>query len=209
MKIVFSFLTSWLLATLPSLAFSAQALEFSLHKNNSRTLTAILATGSIGEGDTDRLRSYLSKLTVRNNVAVYLSSPGGNLYEGMRLGIFFKNSRIKTVVEGGYDCASACALAFLGGTDSAGRTWRSSSDNSRLGFHAFRGVQNMAISPNQVQAIVADLLRYGRSVNAPIELLIAGFDTPSESIFWVSNQDICALGIKLWSNRTNSWACNP
>jgi hypothetical protein len=59
-----------------------------------------------------------------------------------------------------------------------------------------------------VQAAVADMLAYGKAVNAPIELLIAGFATPTNDVFWVSQTDICALGIKLWSTETHRFVCN-
>ena len=188
---------------------SAQCLEFSMHENNkSKTLTAILATGAIEEGDEARLQALLHRLTLKKYIAVYLASPGGDLYEGMRLGLYFHRHRIRTVVEGGYNCASACALAFLGGTNIDGRPWRSSSTDSRLGFHAFKGITEEAIDTNEAQRIVADILRYGKKVNAPIDLLIAGFSTPSKDIFWVSHSDVCALGIKLWSNDTDRFVCN-
>jgi hypothetical protein len=61
------------------------------------------------------LAAFLRSQTLRKNIAIYLASLGGNLYEGMELGLYFRQNRIKTVVEGGQDCASACALAFLGG----------------------------------------------------------------------------------------------
>jgi hypothetical protein len=184
------------------------ALEYQLHPNNKSTFTAILATGVIELGDTQRLDTLLRTLPQTSNRAVYLASDGGNLYEGIKLGLYFHEKRIKTVVEGGRDCASACALAFLGGTDSKGLPWRSSSTNSRLGFHAFSGITEMPISPDDVQGIVAAILAYGKHVNAPIELLIAGFSTPSRNIFWVSQEDICALRIKLWSNTTGQFICN-
>ena len=91
----------------------ALAMEFKLHPNNkSKTLTAILATGKIEEGDTQSLRQMLQKLPPKKNAAIYLASGGGNLFEGMRLGTFFRESRIKTVIEGGEECASACALVW-------------------------------------------------------------------------------------------------
>jgi len=187
---------------------SAHSLEYRLHDNNKPNLRAILAVGDIEPGDTERLDKFLSRLPRPNNSAIYLASSGGNLYEGIRLGLYFRQSLIKTVVEGGYDCASACALAFLGGTDNKGLPWRSSSTNSRLGFHAFKGITEMSISTDEVQKVVADILRYGKLVNAPIDLLIAGFSTPSRDIFWVSQQDICTLGIKLWSNTEHRFVCN-
>lgn len=200
------------LATLASLAMalmanSTSALEYAQHANTNKNLTAILATGEIKIGDIEKLSAYLRAQPYRKTVAVYLASPGGNLYEGMKLGLYFRENRIKTIVEGGEDCASACALAFLGGTDNNGQPWRSSSTNSRLGFHAFRGIEKMA-NADHVQKIVADMLRYGKVVDAPIDLLIQGFATPSESIFWVSSADVCALKIKLWSNDTKRFVCN-
>jgi hypothetical protein len=181
-------------------------MQFIEHPNNaSPTLTAILGIGDISPGDTEKLIELLHNTGRKKNTAIYLASPGGDLYEGMRLGLFFRSARIKTVVEGGMDCASACALAFLGGTDNNGRAWRSSSTNSRLGFHAFSGYN---LSQNDVQRVVADILSYGKNVDAPIDLLIVNFATPSEDISWVSQSELCALGIKLWSVSSDSFVCN-
>ena len=185
------------------------AMDFIVHPGNvSANLTPVLATGEIVSGDTVKLKSVLASLPVRKNTALYLSSPGGNLYEGMRLGLFFRANGIKTVIEGASDCASACAIAFLGGTDRNGKTWRSSSSNSRLGFHAFAGNDGPQLNSDEVQRVVSDLLNYGKAVDAPIELLISGFATPSNSIYWVPQVDICKLGIKLWSVDKNSFICN-
>jgi hypothetical protein len=184
----------------------AVSLDFFEHPNNkSSTLNAILALGDIVEGDADRLRSILRALPTKPNTAIYLGSSGGNLYEGIRLGVLFRQSRVKTVIEGGHDCASACAIAFLGGTDNSGAPWRSSSTNSRLGFHAFRGNTSDA---NHIQKIVSDILKYGAYVNAPTELLIVNFATPSDDIYWVPHRDICTLGIKLWSVTEDKFVCN-
>jgi hypothetical protein len=186
----------------------ALALDYSIHPNTNKSLTAVLATGKIKAGDVEGLAAFLRSQNLKKTIAIYLASPGGDLYEGMRLGLFFRQYKIKTVVEGGYDCASACALAFLGGTDENGLSWRSSSTNSRLGFHAFQGISQRAPNPDEVQGVVADMLRYGETVNAPIDLLIAGFSTPANDVFWVSQKDVCALGIKLWSNETKRFVCN-
>lgn len=197
------------LATLVACVGCAQALEFRPHPSNqSPTLTAVLASGEVVAGDTDRLDAYLASQPRRKNTAVYLSSNGGNLHEAMKLGRFFKQQRIKTVVEGNSDCVSACALAFLGGTDNQGKAWRSSTTGSRLGFHAFRSSNGETMPPDEVQSVVAEMLVFGQEVNAPIELLIVGFSTPSEEMFYPSDADICALGIKLWSIEKNRFVCN-
>ena len=99
------------------------AMEFTIHPNADRmpAVTAILASGPIEDGDVERLERFIATAPIRATTAIYLASPGGSLYEGMRLGLLFKEHRIKTVVEGDEVCASACALAFLGGHDNAGK----------------------------------------------------------------------------------------
>lgn len=185
----------------------ARALEFSVHPNFSGNLTAVLAEGEVKIGDTERLHLFLLRLPSPKRTAIYLASEGGSLYEGMRLGRYFSRHGIRTVVEGGQDCASACALAFLGGRDENGEVWRSSSDDSRLGFHAFSYPDSNHVDQNDTQRIVADVLSYARDVDAPLELLIVNFSTPSHSIYWLNNLEICALQIKLWSNTSNRFLC--
>lgn len=186
----------------------ASALEFSVHPNAASmpAVTAILAEGNIEDGDVERLSEFLSTVAVRKTTAIYLASPGGSLFEGMRLGRFFARHHIKTVVEGNRICASACALAFLGGRDNAGKAWRSSSSNSQLGFHAFSSADPMR-DENETQLVVSRVLDYGREIEAPLELLILNFATPSSSIYWLSEDEICSLGIKLWDVPGNRFIC--
>lgn len=200
---------SFFLCLLAVPAAKAAAMDFQIHPNsNSKTLTAILATGEIKEGDTQALRVFLRGLPAKPNAAVYLSSLGGDLYEGLKLGLFLRESRIKSVIEGGRPCFSACALAFLGGTDNNGKPWRSSSTNSQIGFHAFRPSSANAPTTDEIQKVVSEILSYGKAVEAPIELLIYGFATPSDDIFIVPNSDLCSFGIKLWSVETKKFVCS-
>jgi hypothetical protein len=187
----------------------ARALDFIIHPNNkSESLLAILATGEIHKGDAEKLSAFIASQPRRKHLAVYLGSEGGDLYEGMKLGLYFRATRIKTSLEGNMVCASACALSFLGGTDSKGKSWRSTSTNARLGFHAFRSGGGIGISSDDVQSVVADILSYGKRVDAPVELLILNFMTPSDQITWIPNDVICQLGIKLWNVATNKFDCN-
>ena len=143
-----------LMATYAIVPPKANALDFSLHPNTSDKLVAVLAEGDVVPGDSDRLKEFLALQPSRNRTAIYLASAGGSLYEGMRLGRYFSRHAVRTVVEGGRNCASACALAFLGGRDTNGQPWRSSSDNSQLGFHAFSSLGQMAADENEIQRVV-------------------------------------------------------
>ena len=94
-------------------------------------------SGEIGPDSTAALERLLPKLEPcilkdgrRASNFVYLSSGGGLLKDGYRLGELFRQYQIQTVVTGGQVCASSCAIAFLGGLH------RSMSHDAKLLFHA-------------------------------------------------------------------------
>ena len=93
--------------------------------------------GKIDDGDTFDLQVYIAGLPKKPTIVVYLDSPGGNLREGMRLGRFFNQNKIETVVDSKTRCTSACALAFLGGRDSNGKAQRTKASTAGVGFHSF------------------------------------------------------------------------
>ena len=188
------------------------ALQFSRHNTDSRTLNAIAATGEITPGDSEKLLEYLKTLPRKPRTAIYLSSPGGNLLEGLKLGYIFKERRIKTVVEGSPPnnvCASACALAFLGGHDSQGRPWRSSTTDSRLGYHQFQcGNGENCQNEQYTQYVVSAILKYGMDMGAPPKLFVEMFNrAPNEDLYWFSQSQLCSLGIKVWDMYNKRFLC--
>ncbi len=181
---------------------TAAALEFSRHKNDSKTLNAIFARGQVQSGDTDKLHRYLRDLPTKQSTTIYLSSLGGNLYESMALGRFFKNKRIRTVVEKGGMCTSACALAFLGGRDQNGKKWMSTSTTSILGFHAFSNGDDIKNEDtDHTLFTVSNVLEYGKEVGAPIDIFIKKFGTPSSSMYSFTNDELLNFGIKVWDDQ--------
>jgi hypothetical protein len=201
-----AWVTGILLLTLSSNALCA--LDFNRHNADTPKLNAIAATGKIDPGDSQKLLRYLRTLPRKPNTAVYLSSPGGSLIEGLKLGYLFKEMRIKTVVEGDRPnnlCASACALAFLGGHDLEGRPWRSSTTNSLLGYHQFYCGDGARCTDEQ--AAVSVILRYGKEVGAPLEIFIEMFDHPPQDMHWFSTNELCSLGIKVWDMSNKRFQC--
>lgn len=82
-------------------------------------------TGRFEQGDGDKLRVMLvglkgkaAKMTGQPLATAELSSSGGDLLEGMKVGYLFREFEVATLVRKGDICLSACALAFLGGTAS-------------------------------------------------------------------------------------------
>ncbi|MGQ3297647.1 hypothetical protein [Reyranella sp.] len=107
-------------ATIVSLTASAPTTLF------SRTVAVesprLRLTGMIESGDAERLRELLDKLRELAPqrpgmplATIELSSVGGDLSEGVRIGELLKNYRVVAVVRKQDLCLSACALALLGG----------------------------------------------------------------------------------------------
>ncbi len=193
----------WLVALLPD---KSDAMTFAVHGNNSHTLNAVLATGTIDWNDAEKLNQFLARQSNKHQTAIYLDSPGGSLEGGIRLGEYFKRNRIKTIVEGNKTCASACALAFLGGTDKYGNRWMSTTTSSGLGFHAFRNADgNPNGDTDETQQIVGKVLEYGQLVQAPMEIFVRNFKTPSDKIYWFSTDEALSLGIKVWDMENKSY----
>ena len=92
----------WIIAAFASVvcaAGAAHGLEFALHPNNkSATLTAVLATGEIVPGDTDRLLDFLNSIPRKTNTAIYLASGGGDLYCGIRCNADSDSSARRTAI---------------------------------------------------------------------------------------------------------------
>lgn len=65
-----------------------------------------------------------------SSAVVLMNSNGGLLLPGLEIGKAIRLKGFTTVVPEGFQCASACALAWLAGTP------RFMSPNGRVGFHA-------------------------------------------------------------------------
>ena len=132
----------------------------------------IRMTGMIEEGDAIRLRNMLVALrrgasrTPAGPLAILeLSSLGGDLLEGMKLGYMFREFDVATMVRAGDLCLSSCALAFLGGTSRHVATdidvARTVEIGGTLGFH------NFWLNPNHERA---------RAAATPTEGIAKGFN---------------------------------
>lgn len=112
----------------------------------------IRIAGVIKDGDSERLRDFLEDRrgvlagyrgpvdddAVRN---ICFDSPGGSFIEAIRLARIIKAAGIGTAVGKGSVCESACALAFMAGSQYSRGSTEVRSDrhlhsSARLGFHA-------------------------------------------------------------------------
>ena len=84
-------------------------------------VTTLRLTGGIETGDADRLRAILERIAAQGAkpeapfTTIELSSLGGSLTEGFKIGTLLRKHNVIAVVRKSDICLSACALAFLGG----------------------------------------------------------------------------------------------
>jgi hypothetical protein len=90
--------------------------------------TLIAIDGELELGDIDSFRAKTEPLPV-GRTTVEFRSKGGRLLAGIRIGAQIRAKRFNTVVPEGAQCASACALAWLGGAR------RFVGEDSSVGFH--------------------------------------------------------------------------
>ena len=88
----------------------------------------ITISGKIGLDAYDKLSTILSNESV--STVLFKNSGGGSFDFGLNIGKLISRKKIKTVAEG--ICASACAIAFLGGDS---REFSSEQPDSVLMFH--------------------------------------------------------------------------
>jgi len=88
------------------------------------TVTAIHLEGAITEGDSARVRAKAEETGLK---VLVLSSNGGVAVEGYELGYTIRELGLSTVVRRGESCLSACAIAFIAGTEKV--------SEGLLGFH--------------------------------------------------------------------------
>ena len=73
----------------------------------------IVLKGQIKQGDRDRLDRVIK---TDGAAVVSFNSPGGSYQEGLKIAQLLKERFVRSIVEDGASCVSACAIAFLGGS---------------------------------------------------------------------------------------------
>jgi hypothetical protein len=199
---------------LGAMAQPAAALEISRHApKDSAEVNAIQLTGKIEPGDTFNLQVYIASLPKKPNIVVYLHSPGGNLGEGMRLGLFFYRNKIETVVESKTSCTSACAIAFLGGRDNAdGKARRTKHSTANLGFHSFSRefdrdrsytAEDLKMIVRRTQVGVFAVAEYLRSIGTDLDFVRLMLRAAANEMNYLSNDDAITLNIRVWDEKSN------
>ncbi|WP_119389813.1 PAN domain-containing protein [Taklimakanibacter lacteus] len=141
-----------------------------------------------GELDFADTVEFLRKTQDLIHAVVLLKSPGGNAVAGVQIGRAIRQKGFRTVVPSAINCASACALAWLGGTP------RLMAESSQIGFHAaYVSRGGRARRSTTANAVVTEYLR---GLALPRRTIAHITGAPPERMYWLSIDDARSLGIE-------------
>jgi hypothetical protein len=172
----------------------ANAADIKLVRNTAGEPIISLA-GAIAPGDATNVDIMLASQAV---AGIRLNSPGGNIYEAVRISDLIAAARVPTIVMQGASCASACFMVFVCSPE------RHAHISSRIGVHG--AIDNTA-GPTQGQetpsSLVTDvaMARVAAKCGAPASVVAAIVTVPATSgMYWLSTADLIAMGVHLWAN---------
>jgi len=178
----------WAGALTLSLACTAPttAAEISIEANSTPSSALIGIDGTLVPADVDQFRAKVAGI---KKAAVIFRSNGGNLYAAIRIGKFIRAMNWITYVPADVTCASACALAWLGGTR------RFADPTARIGFHAAGTNEGGQVTETSFgnALIGAYLNEIGMSEEAILYITSAD----PRSMRWLSAEEAARFGIEL------------
>lgn len=183
---------------------AAASVEIALGAGHDPEIQVVTVAGKIERGDAQRVQQFLATLPKGRQIAVSLNSPGGLIDEALRMGRHFHANRIRTYVTGrGHECASACALAFLGGRDGSGSAFRVKGSGAKLGYHGFRRivadkeftVADMHEAVATTQRVLLSIADYLTSVDADIEFMSMMLEAPNGAMNYVDDAKALQIGV--------------
>jgi hypothetical protein len=154
----------------------SDAANIELHPDVNGRRDLISVVGELFEGDGERFRATAERAS---NAIVAFSGPGGNVVAGLTIGEIIRLKNFATLVIDNDACASACALAWLGGTR------RFMGARSKIGFHAAHDKHSGNVSGMGNALVGGYLNRIGLPTQAVIYITAADPD----QLVWLNQAD--------------------
>jgi hypothetical protein len=146
----------------------------------------IVISGTIQPGDDEIFSRQLMRFA--KGVVVFRGD-GGNLAAAINIGTAIRLKNYATLVPNESSCASACAIAWLGGSP------RLMEDGAQIGFHAAYALKDT--QPKEVGVPNALLGAYLSRIGLPDRAVIYIASAPPEGMTWLSPADAKKMGIEL------------
>jgi hypothetical protein len=162
---------------------SADGATITVEPTSDGKPTLVRIDGDLESNDGDQFRAKTSFLS---KAIISFRSNGGSVVAGIQIGEAIRSKGFTTVVAGAARCASACAIAWLGGTP------RLMSTEARIGFHA-------AYNKTGQETGVGNALigAYLNKIGLPYSAVIYITQAPPNSMTWLSVVDAGKRGIEV------------
>jgi hypothetical protein len=143
----------------------------------------VVVEGSFAALDEDQ---FTAKTAPLSSAFVAFNSDGGSLLAGLRLGEAIRRKGFFTIVPDGRRCASACALAWLGGVE------RFIGTSGKISFHP---AYDPASDESGVGTAVVET--YLNKIGLPYEAVIYITQAASNEMTWLNMSDAAQRGIRV------------
>jgi hypothetical protein len=150
-------------------------------------LISVVVEGDLVASDADE---FLARTASLSGAIIAFSSDGGSLVAGIRIGEFIRQKGFATLVPKMSRCVSACALAWLGGSE------RFIGAGAQIGFHAAYDPTTARETGVGTALVGAYLTRIGLPYEAVIYITRAG---PTE-MTWLNVSEAAQRGIRVTPN---------
>jgi hypothetical protein len=160
----------------------ANAATITLSSPAAGEATLVVVDGEFLFSDFEQFRKKVATIP---KAVVAFQSDGGNLVAGIEIGRFIRLRNFVTVVGDGMRCASACALAWLGGSR------RLMGTDARIGFHAAYSAK----SGQETGVGNALVGAYLSQIGLPDRAVVYVTQAPPNSMTWLTMSEAQEVGI--------------
>ncbi|MDR3388230.1 MAG: hypothetical protein P4L92_14365 [Rudaea sp.] len=175
----------------------------------------LYAVGQIQRGSSTDLKNALTTLG-EGTKSVFLNSPGGDFWEGIRMGVVLREMSVTTLTGGPVNvaldcpsnqktvaatttiCASSCAYAFLGGSQ------RYLLNDRAYGVHQFYTMVGVS-KETDIQYAIANVGAYLRKMGVSANLIEIASSTPPTEIHFVDRRAAAELKISATVYLDGNW----
>jgi hypothetical protein len=174
------------LTSLLAWATQAAAAEISIEPTNAPSSALIAVDGTLVPEDIDQFRSKVAGI---KNAAVLFRGDGGSVLAAIRIGRYIRLKNWISFVPANTTCASACALAWLGGSR------RLANATARIGFHAAHTIKGGQVTETGLgNAMVG---AYLNELGLSDEAIVYITSAEPTSMRWLTAGDAATFGIEL------------
>lgn len=154
-------------------------------------------SGMVEEGDSKKFIEVYETMSRGGGAPtmVVLDSFGGDVREGLVIGLFIAEKKMATIVESKMNCFSSCISIFAAGNP------RTAYPKARLGVHRAADISSEAVKNKNkdnadARAVTIAVNDYYRKFKVPDSIRIAMIDTPPDKIYQLTEEELKRFNTK-------------